>query len=177
MTTIRTIAIIVVLMLPAGAVGCSGGLSELPAAPTSATSSTSPSSVPPTSAQERWTLTRTFTGHTGSEGCLLALDPINRASSDSVLLIQRSDASMRFFTADHNTYVGTAAGNEFFATEAEAGSTLLCGEARIRFRTEAHVSGEFSSDGRALVGKETSVFLLESGKTISRHWDWQARRE
>ena len=27
------------------------------------------------------------------------------------------------------------------------------------------------------VGTETSVFLLESGKTITRQWDWQARRD
>ena len=84
---------------------------------------------------------------------------------------------MRFFTADHNTYVGTVAGNEFSATESEAGSTLECGGARIYFRTEANVSGVFSPDGRSLFAKETSVFLLESGKTITRHWDWQARRD
>jgi hypothetical protein len=94
-----------------------------------------------------------------------------------VLLIRRSDASILLFTADHNTYVGTVAGNEFSATESEAGSTLECEGARIRFRTEASVSGRFSSDGRSLVGTETSAFLLESGKTITRQWDWQAWRD
>jgi hypothetical protein len=98
-------------------------------------------------------------------------------ASDSVLLIQRSDESMRFFTADHNNYVGTVAGNEFVATDFEAGPTLQCGESRLHFRTEARVSGQFSSDGRSLVGTETSVFLLESGRTITRHWDWQASRD
>lgn len=170
----RTIAITVAFLVINSVIGC-GGLSQLPAAPTSAASI--PSSLSATGARERWNLTRTFTGHTGSEGCTLALDSIGRAASDSVLLIQRSDASMRFFTADHNTYVGTVAGNEFSATESEAGSTLECGGSQIRFRTEAHVSGQFSPDGRVLVGKETSVFLLESGKTITRHWDWQARRD
>lgn len=171
--TNRTIPITFVFLALNGLAGCSGGLSELPAAPT-ATSSITPS-VP--AAQERWNLTRTFTGHTGSEGCTLALDSIGTAASESVLLIQRSDASMRFFTADHNTYVGLLAGNEFLVIENESGATLECGNARIRFRTEARVSGQFSSDGRSLVGRETSVFLLESGKTITRHWDWQAKRD
>jgi hypothetical protein len=175
--TNRTIAIVLVSMVPNWVAGCSGGLSQLPAAPTSVASPTIPLAVPATSAQERWNLTRTFTGHSGSEGCTLALDEINRVASDSVLLIQRSDESMRFFTADHNTYIGTAAGHEFSATETEAGPTLQCGEAQLRFRTEARVSGRFASDGRSLTGTETSVFLLESGRTIARHWDWQARRE
>lgn len=96
--------------------------------------------------------------------------------SDSALLVQRSNASMRFFTADHNNYVGTVTGNEFLATETEAGSTLECGEVLLGFRTEARVSGVFSADGASLVGSETSVFLLESGRTITRRWDWHARR-
>lgn len=175
--TNRTIGVILVLMVPNWVVGCSGGLSELPAAPTSVASPTIPSAVPATAAQERWTLTRTFTGHTGSEGCTIALDEIGRTASDSVLMIQRSAESMRFFTADHNTYVGTVAGNEFFATEIEAGSTLQCGDARLGFRTEGRLSGRLSSDGRSLVGQEISIFLFESGKMITRRWDWQARRD
>src|SRR5687767_13999956 len=118
--TTRAFAIILVLIVPTWVVGCTGDSSPLPAAPTSVASSTIPSAVPATGAQERWTLTRTFTGHTGSEGCTLALDDIGRMPSDAVLLIQRSDESMRFFTADHNHYVGTVEGNEFFATEIEA---------------------------------------------------------
>lgn len=173
--TNRTIAITIVVLAFNGLIGCSGGLSQLPAAPTSAVSI--PSSVPAAGAQERWNLTRTFTGHSGSEGCTLALAAIGGAASDSVLLVQRSAGSMRLFTADHNTYVGLLAGNEFLATESESGSTLECGDARIRFRTEARVSGMFSSDGRSLVGTETSVFLLESGKTITRQWDWRATRD
>jgi hypothetical protein len=168
----RTIAISVVVLALGSAIGCSGGLSQLPAAPTSVASA-----VLATAAQERWTLTRTFTGHTGAEGCNLALDAIGRVAADSVLVVQRSDTSMRFFTADHNTYVGTVAGNEFLAAEREAGSTLQCGDAQVSFRTEARVSGRFASDGRSLIGTETSVFLLESGKTITRQWDWQARRD
>lgn len=172
--TNRTITITVVFLVLNGVIGCGGGLSQLPAAPTPTSAA---SSVPATGAEQRWILTRTFTGHTGSEGCNLALDPIGRVASDSVLLIQRSDASMRFLTADHNTYVGTVAGNEFLASESEAGPTLQCGEARLSFRTEARVSGRFASDGRSLVGTETSVFLLESGQTITRQWGWQARRD
>jgi hypothetical protein len=108
---------------------------------------------------------------------MLALDTIGGVPSGSALLIKRSGESIRFVTADHNTYVGTAAGNEFLATETDAGSTLQCGEARLRFRTEAQLTGRFSADGRALTGEETSVSLFESGRTITRHWDWQARRE
>jgi hypothetical protein len=37
--------------------------------------------------------------------------------------------------------------------------------------------GRFSSDGSFLTGEETSVFLFESGKTITRDWDWQAKRD
>lgn len=171
--TNQIIPITAVVLALNGLMGCSGGLSQLPAAPTVA----SVPSISATGGQERWNLTRTFTGHTGSEGCTLALDAIGRAASDSVLLVQRSGASMRLFTADHNNYVGLLAGNEFLATENESGSTLECGDARIPFRTEARVSGLFLSDGRSLVGKETSVFLLESGKTITRNWDWRATRD
>jgi hypothetical protein len=171
--TSRTIPITVVFLVLNCVMGCGSGLAQLPASPTSTPSIQSSAG----GAQERWNLTRTFTGHAGSEGCTLALDAIGRPASDSVLLIQRLGASMRFFTADHNTYVGSVAGHEFSATESEAGSTLECEGAQIRFRTEANVSGLFSSDGRALAGKETSVFLFESGRTITRHWDWQARRD
>jgi len=176
--TIRTIAITIILLGPSCMVGCSGSSSPLPAAPTSAASPAIPSPVSATTPQERWNLTRTFTGHAASEGCTLAFDAINRTAADSVLLIQRYGAFVHFFTADHNNYGGTLAGNEFFVTETEdSGSTLQCGEARLRFRTEARVSGRFSSDGSVLVGEETSVFLFESGKTIVRHWDWQAKRD
>jgi hypothetical protein len=171
--TNRTVSITVVFVVLNCLMGCGGSVSQLPAAPTSASSIQSS----PTGAHERWNLTRTFTGHTGSEGCTLAFDAIGLAASVSVLLIERSDAAMRLLTADHNTYVGRVTGNEFSATESEAGSTLECEGARIRFRIDSHVSGLFSSDGRALVGKETSIFRFESGKTISRHWDWQARRD
>ena len=173
--THRTGALTVVFLALTGLIGCGG--SRLPTAPTSAASPTIPLSASAMGAQERWNLTRTFTGHTGAEGCTLALDAIGRAASDAVLMVQRSDASMRFFTADHHTYVGTVGGNEFSATESDAGSTLDCGDARIRFRTEARVSGLFSLDGRSLVGNETSVFLLESGKTITRSWEWRATRD
>ena len=169
----RTIAISVIFLAFNCVAGCGDGLSQLPAAPTSA----APIQSSATGGQERWTLSRTFTGHMGSEGCTLAFDAIGQAASDTVLLIERSDTSTRFFTADHNTYVGILAGNEFLATEVEAGPTLQCGESRLSFRTEARVSGRFSSDGRSLVGTETSVFLLESGRTITRHWDWLARRD
>jgi hypothetical protein len=170
--TSRTFAITVVFLAVNGFMGCSRGLSQLPAAPTSAIPSVSATGI-----QERWNLTRTFTGHAGSEGCTLFLDAIGRAAPESALLVQRWDSSMRLLTADHNIFVGTVAGNEFSASESEAGSTLECGGARIFFRTETRVSGLFSSDGRSLVGSETSVFLFESGKTITRQWNWQARRQ
>ena len=166
----RAIAITLVVVAPNCVIGCSDGPSQLPAAPTSAAMSGAA-----TSAQELWNLTRTFTGHTGSEGCNLALDQVGH-TSESMLLVQRSNASLRFFTADHNNYVGLLAGSEFLAAVTEAGPTLQCGEAPLSFRTEARVSGQFSPDGRSLTGTETSVFLLESGKTITRRWDWQARR-
>jgi hypothetical protein len=171
--TNRTLTGLLLVVLAEGAAGC-GSSSSSPIAPTPPAQQTQP---PAQQTQERWSLTRTFTGHTGSEGCTIALDTIATVS-DSVLLIQRSGPSMRFFTADHNNYVGAVAGNEFVATEVEDfGSTLQCGEDRVRFRTEARVSGRLSSDGMALVGEETSVFFLQSGKTITRHWDWQARRD
>ena len=170
--THRTIAIAFVFLGLNCVIGCSDGLSQLPAAPT-------PAAIPvgATSAQERWNLTRTFTGHTGSEGCNLALDEVGRVASEAELLIQRSSASMRLFTADHYDYVGMLAGSEFLAVATEAGPTLQCGEARLGFRTEARVSGRFSSDGLSLVGTETTVFLLDSGRTITRQWIWQARRD
>ena len=175
--TNRTIALAIILLVCNGLVGCSGDSSRLPASPTSATSPTITSAVPATGVEERWRLTRTFTGHTGSEGCTLALDAIGRREPDSELLIRRSGASIRLFTADHYNYVGGVTGNEFVATDVEDGSTLQCGEGRVRFRNEARVSGRLSSDGVTLIGEETSVFFLQSGKTITRQWDWQAKRD
>lgn len=175
--TIRPIAITLILLGPSCMVGCSGGSSPLPATPTPAASPAIPSPVPAAGTQERWNLTRRFTGHTGSEGCTLAFDAL-AGTEDSVLLIQRTGASMHVLTADHYNYRGTLAGNEFLVTVIEDfGSNLQCGDARLRFRTEARVLGRFSSDGSVLIGEETSVFFVASGKTIVRHWDWQATRD
>ena len=169
----RTIAISVIFLALNCVMGCGDSVLQLPTAPTSA-AFIQPSA---TGGQEHWSLSRTFTGHTESEGCSIAFAAIGRAEPDSALLIQRSAESIGLFTADHYTYAGTVAGNEFSATVSEFGSTLECEGARIPFSTEAHVSGRFSSDGRSLFGKETITMFLQSGQRITRQWDWQARRD
>jgi hypothetical protein len=92
-------------------------------------------------------------------------------------MVERYGTTIHFFT-EHNHYIGTLAGDQFVARENDEGrSTWQCGEAKLPFRTEAQVSGRLSADGNALTGEEVAVFLLESGESIRRQWDWSATRQ
>ena len=77
---------------------------------------------------------------------------------------------------DHDQYMGAVVANEYSATDGDGG-TWKCGAARLAFRSEGHVSGRFSADGRSLTGEEGVVFRLESGETITRRWDWTGTRK
>jgi hypothetical protein len=167
---------ILVLVLVQGVAGCDSHSAVLPTVPTS-TSLPGASPAPGAVGQERWNLTGTYIGHTGPIACIPPFDGVPRNPFDSVLLIQRSDESIHLFT-DHNHYVGTVVADELFATESDdSGATWQCGEARLHYRTEGHVSGRFSADGRVLTGEEVALYRLDSGETIRRHWIWSATRQ
>lgn len=168
---------LLVLVIAQGLPGCDSHSAGLPTAPTSSPLPAAPPPAPSTVVQERWNLTGTYMGHTGPEACLPPFDGNVRKPSDSVLVIQRSGESIHLLT-DHNHYVGTVVAKEFSATENDdSGATWQCGGARLHFRTEGHVSGRFSRDGRALTGEEVALFRLESGETIRRQWSWSATRQ
>ena len=138
----RRTPIEIVLILGLGLVGCNSHSLVLPTAPTPPPllAPTRPvQSVP----QELWNLTGTYTGHTGPAECIPAFDgnavqiPIK-----SVIAMQRSGGSIEVIT-EHDHYVGVVEGDVYLATDSDGG-TWQCGAARFSFRTEGHVSGQFS---------------------------------
>ena len=169
-----------VLVLACCFAGCGSPSSAPSTIPTP--TSPSPAATPPPIAYgpvdgERWRLAGTYTGHTGPEACLAPFDGHSREPGNSVLVIQRAGESIDFWT-EHDHYVGTVKHGEFLATEIDdVGSTWQCGDRRLHFRHEGHVSGRFSEDGQALTGEEVALFRLESGDTIRRRWSWSASRQ
>ena len=126
---------------------------------------------------EPWTLTSTYAGHTGPEGCLPAFDGRPGLPVTASIRVRRDGDSIELWT-EHDHYVGAAVNGAFFATESEdAGNTWQCGASRLRFRYEGSVAGQLSDDGTAMTGREVGRFLLESGDTITRQWDWRATRD
>jgi hypothetical protein len=156
--------------------GCSGRSVVPPTTPSSAMSPVPPGPVLTAIPQQRWSLTGTYMGHSGPPACIPPFDGNPGKPIGSVIVIQRSGDSIDVIT-EHDHYVGTVAADQFSATDRDdVGGTWQCGDKRLHFSTEGHVSGRFSGDGRALVGEEGVVFRLESGETISRRWDWSATR-
>ena len=149
----------------------------------SAQLSTAPSAVPPTTTpplpgapQELWRVTVAYTGHTGPVACLPPFDnSVVQTPITGVIRMLRSGQSITVFT-EHDQYIGAVVANEYSATDSDGG-TWQCGAARLAFRSEGHVSGRFSTDGRSLMGEEGVVFRLESGETITRRWDWKGTRK
>jgi len=162
----------IVLLLAVGLTGCDSRSSVLLPAPT-------PSAAPSPTASvgsQLWNLTVTYAGHTGPAACLAAFDPtVVQAPIVGTVAIRRSDDSIDV-TTEHDHYVGTVVGDAYSATDSDTGS-WQCGATRFNFRTEGHVSGNFSADGRSLTGEEGVVFRLESGDTITRRWVWSATRQ
>ena len=172
----KTLGGILVLLLVQGVAGCDSHSAGPPTAP-STPPPVNPPPIPGAVAEERWTLTSTYIGHSGPIACIPPFDGIPRNPFDSVLLIQRSNDTIQLRT-EHDHYVGIVVGNEFSATESyDSGETWQCGEARIHFRTEGRVSGRFSDDGRALTAEDVASFRLDSGETINRRWSWSATRQ
>jgi hypothetical protein len=89
---------------------------------------------------------------------------------DYVLGVQRYAATIHLVT-EHHHYLGTIINDQFVADDNyDDGETWQCGAAKLRFRTEARVSGRVSADGNVLTAEKVAVFLLESGETIRRQW-------
>ena len=163
----------IVLLLALGQAGCDSHSSVLSTAPT-------PSPVAPALVQsvpqEIWILTGTYAGHTGPAACIPPFDAtVVQTPITGPIVIQRSGESIDVIT-EHDHYVGTVVADAYSATDSDVG-TWQCGAVRFSFRTEGHVSGHFSADGRSLTGEEGVVFRLESGETITRRWEWRASRQ
>ena len=139
-----------------------------------------PSPVPPLPVQsapgEIWNLTGTYGGHAGPAACVPPFDAsVVQTPVVGTVTIRRSGGSIEIIT-EHDHYVGTVVADAYMATDSDTG-TWQCGAARLSFRSEGHVSGTFSADGRSLTGEEGVVFRLESGDTITRRWIWSATRQ
>jgi hypothetical protein len=172
--TIR-LPIVIVLLLALGQAGCGSHSSVQSTAPTPATSSVA---LPPVQSgpQEIWILTGTYAGHTGPAACIPPFDATAvQTPITGPIIIQRSGESIDVIT-EHDHYVGTVVADAYSATDSDVG-TWQCGAVRFNFRSEGHVSGHFSADGRSLTGEEGVVFRLESGETITRRWEWHATRQ
>jgi hypothetical protein len=173
MTTRAPIGI--VLLLAVGLAACDSDPSVLSTAPTPPPSSGAPPPVQGVPA-ETWNLTGTYAGHTGPAACIPPFDTtVVQAPITGTIRIQRAGESLDVIT-EHDHYVGTVVAQAYSATDSDTG-TWQCGAARYSFRAEGHVSGNFSADGRSLMGEEGVVFRLESGGTITRRWVWAATRQ
>jgi hypothetical protein len=170
----RKSAGILVVVLAHALAGCDSPSSKPTTAPSVAVLSTTPPlpSVP----QELWNVTVTYAGHTGPAACLPPFDGnVVQTPITGVIGMRRSGGAITVFT-EHDQYVGAVVANEYSATDSDGG-TWQCGAARLAFRSEGHVSGRFSTDGRSLTGEEGVVFRLESGETITRRGDWNGTRK
>ena len=171
----RHVAIVIVLLLALGFAACDSQPSVVSTGPTA---TPSPVAVPPVQsvAGEVWNLMGTYAGHTGPAACIQPFDAtVVQAPITAMIRIQRIGESIDVVT-EHDHYVGTVVAGAYSATDSDTGS-WQCGESRFNFRSEGHVSGKFSADGRSLIGEEGVVFRLESGETITRRWSWAATRQ
>ena len=171
----RKAAGILVVVLTCTLPGCDSSSGKLSMAPSVAVL---PTITPPLPSvpRELWSVTVTYAGHTGPATCLAPFDgSVVQTPITGVVGMLRAGGSITVVT-EHDQYVGAVLADEYSATDSDAG-TWQCGAARLSFRTEGHVSGRFSTDGRALTGEEGVVFRLESGETITRRWDWKGTRK
>ena len=171
----RHVAIVIVLLLALGFAACDSQPSVVSTGPTA---TPSPVAVPPVQsvAGEVWNLMGTYAGHTGPAACIQPFDAtVVQAPITGMIRIQRIGESIDVVT-EHDHYVGTVVAGAYSATDSDTGS-WQCGGSRFGFRSEGHVSGKFSADGRSLIGEEGVVFRLESGETITRRWSWAATRQ
>ena len=170
----RNAAGILLVVLSYTLAGCDSSGAKLSTAPSvSVAATTTPlPSVP----RELWSMTVTYAGHSGPAACLPPFDGnVVQTPITGVIGMLRSEASITVVT-EHDEYMGTVVANEYSATDSDGG-TWQCGAARLAFRSEGHVSGRFSTDGRSLTGEEGVVFRLESGETITRRWEWKGTRK
>jgi hypothetical protein len=155
--------------------GCDSSSAKLSTAPSVAVLPTTTPPLP-SAPQELWNVTVTYAGHTGPAACLPPFDAsVVQMPVTGVIGMLRSGGSITVVT-EHDQYIGAVVVNEYSATDSDGG-TWQCGAARLTFRSEGHVSGRFSTDGRSLTGEEGVVFRLESGETITRRWDWKGTRK
>ena len=179
----RTSAGILVLVLAQGLAGCDSHSSVLPTAPTF---TPSPAAPPPV-AGERWNLTTTLRSATATNGCVLdtSLNYLQvGSSSESLMTIERSGESIHLVvdpTDDRLEYDGSVVADVLTVIKSEHGFTSSgwCGEkgGRVEFRGEIYISGRFSGDGHALTAEEVVTSQLNSGETLSFHYDWSATRQ
>jgi hypothetical protein len=167
--------------------GCGSRLPLPPTAPTAAASTapTAPQPSPGTVATvsgERWNLTTTVTSATGPDVCAAALLANLGKSHEWLMVLQLSPGAIRLFVSDASTptdrwqYDGTTLADQFSAALPGSSGYWLCGSARFDYRSEDHILGRFSQDGRALTGEEVDSYQLTTGETLSLHYEWNAIR-
>ena len=101
------------------------------------------------------------------------------------MTIERSGESIHLVVSDVRDptdrleYKGTVVADVLTAALKSPYGVGYCGEkgGRVEFRGEIYVSGRFSGDGHALTAEEVVSLQLNSGETLSLHYDWGATRQ
>jgi hypothetical protein len=129
-----------------------------------------------------WQVTRTVTEISDPSGCYL-WQPRVGAAVVSGLEVRRSDGPLRLvlhprdepqLSAARTEYAGTVDGYEFIVrTESVRTGYSLCREGTF----QATVTGNFSHDGRSLVGEEVWVFGLDHEGEAKVFFTWAARSQ
>ena len=74
---------------------------------------------------------------------------------------------------EHNGYTGTVVDGAFLAREPIADrSYWTCDKVQVAARVEYEVSGKFGDEERSLQAEEVSRYNLDTGETVTQHWQW-----
>ena len=173
--TLNVFLTVLIVALALTGYGCSGDRDRVPSTPLSP-SPTVPS--PPAPALELWRLTTTIVSVEGS-ACMWN-QPVG-AKLDWTLSVERSGTEVRFVydvgnPHDNLLFVGAIDEQSFTAASDTYNTTFPCA-GRVTFSSS--VVGSFSSDGRALSGREGLTYRVHSGNEFSDltiTFEWHATR-
>jgi hypothetical protein len=131
-------------------------------------------------------LTTTLRAAEGPAGCVVDISGTHvGGSNDWLMTIERSGESVHLDVYDvrdltqYDEYEGTVVADVLTVPLNRFSGAGWCGErgGRVAFHGENHVSGRFSADGHSLTAEEDVSFQLNSGETLSLHYDWSATQQ
>jgi hypothetical protein len=134
-------------------------------------------------AGERWNLTTTLRSVTGPKNCSAVSGAHIGESFRWQMTIERAGGSVRLDVSlvgdpvSHDEYEGTDVEGVLTAAIKGRSGRTVCAGAMVDVFGEAHVSGRFSGDGRALTAEELKSYKSSSGDTSAFYYDWHAVRQ